>query len=733
MGQNLTGQLISATYEDLVQISGSRLTDGTGSNINNLTITVSNATSSISASFASNATSASFASTSISASFATTAISASFATTASFALNVTPINTGSFVTTASISNATTTFTKGDGSTFALTVNNVQNASTASIATSASFATTAISASHALNANTAISSSFATTAISASHSLNANTATSASFATTALSASQANNSNTATSASFATTSISASQAGNANTATSASFATTAISSSQAGNANTAISSSFATNATSAATASFLPSTTNLNITSITASGASFTNLFATSASFGYIQNVTGSAVIIGDAFIILNADTPAAAFAGIQVYDTGSASTASLEWNGNTDNWIVVEETGASAMILTGLTGSKGAEAAPALNKLLKGTGNHTVANSNITDNGSLVTIASNTVITGSVNVTGSDVTLAQGSNLVTHHVKASAVNGVEILNNSSGVVSLFGAGGSLGTTFYGQINATAISASSFISSSQFVGNLTGTATNATSASFASTATSASFASTATSASFATNALSASFAPQTPAFPFTGSAQITGSLGVTGSATVSGTGIFGLAGGGVGIQVSDTINISGPGLFADQRVMDATSSFSPYTSSYELIGGVGPNSTLLLQGSDTNAGIFITKESLTITGSLRGQVNALSISSLTASLDCSTGNFFTLLLVSGSNTFVNPSNIQPGQTINLKVKQASVASGSISFASSVKQVSGSIYTASTTASREDIVTLISFDSTNLYLANVKNFN
>ena len=91
---------------------------------------------------------------------------------------------------------------------------------------------------------------------------------------------------------------------------------------------------------------------------------------------------------------------------------------------------------------------------------------------------------------------------------MTHHVKAAAVNGVEILNNSSGVVSLFGAGGSLGTTFYGQINATAISASSFISSSQFVGNLTGTA------------------------SFAT---SASFAPSTPAFPFTGSAQITGSL------------------------------------------------------------------------------------------------------------------------------------------------------------------------------------------------------
>ena len=573
MGQNLTGQLISATYEDLVQISGSRLTDGTGSNIDNLTVTASSATNSISASFASIATSASFASTSI---------SASFATTASFALNAGgAINTGSFYVSSSVTNATITFNQGDGTTEAVTVNNVVNANSASLAAnatsasfatntiSASFATTAISASQAGNANTAISSSFATNSTTATSASFATTSVSASFATTAISASHALNSNVAISASFATNSTSASQALNANTA---------ISSSQASNANTAISSSFATNATSAATASFLPSTTNLNITSITASGASFTNLFATSASFGYVQTVTGSAVIIGDAFIILNADTPAAAFAGIQVYDTGSASTASFEWNGNTDNWIVVEEAGASAMVLTGLTGSKGSELAPALNKLLKGTGNHTIADSTITDNGSLVTI-----------------------------------------QNS-------------------------VSASGFISASQFVGDLIGTA------SFATTATSASFA---TTASFAATAISASFA--------------------------------------------------------------STASFvvTAQTASFFSLAAVTQNAVF--------------------SGSVRGDVDALSISSLTASLDCSTGNFFTLLLVSGSNTFVNPSNIQPGQTINLRVKQASVSSGSISFASSVKQVSGSAYQTTGTGSAEDIVTFVSFDSTNLYLANVKNFN
>ena len=150
-----------------------------------------------------------------------------------------------------------------------------------------------------------------------------------------------------------------------------------------------------------------------------------------------------------------------------------------------------------------------------------------------------------------------------------------------------------------------------------------------------------------------------------------------------------------------------------------------------------TGSNTFVGNQIISGSLEVTGSTTLQSTIITGSlsingSQVITGSLRGNVGALSISSNTASLDCSTGNFFTLLLVSGSDTFVNPSNINPGQTINLRVKQASVASGSISFASSVLQVSGSAYTPTATANGEDIVTFISFDSTNLYLSNIKNF-
>jgi cytoskeletal protein CcmA (bactofilin family) len=109
-------------------------------------------------------------------------------------------------------------------------------------------------------------------------------------------------------------------------------------------------------------------------------------------------------------------------------------------------------------------------------------------------------------------------------------------------------------------------------------------------------------------------------------------------------------------------------------------------------------------------------------------SATITGSVQGNVTALSISSNTASLNLNDGNFFTLQLVSGSATHINPSNIKPGQTVNIRLN--TTGSGTVNFPSSVKQVSGSSYVPTTTTS-VDIITLVSFDSSSLFLANVKN--
>jgi cytoskeletal protein CcmA (bactofilin family) len=109
-------------------------------------------------------------------------------------------------------------------------------------------------------------------------------------------------------------------------------------------------------------------------------------------------------------------------------------------------------------------------------------------------------------------------------------------------------------------------------------------------------------------------------------------------------------------------------------------------------------------------------------------SVAVTGSVQGNVNNLTVSSNTASLNLNNGNFFVLALTGSQNIFINPSNIKPGQTVNIKLN--TTGSGTVSFPTSVKQVSGSSYTP-TTAVGTDIITLVSFDTTSLYLANVKN--
>ena len=141
----------------------------------------------------------------------------------------------------------------------------------------------------------------------------------------------------------------------------------------------------------------------------------------------------------------------------------------------------------------------------------------------------------------------------------------------------------------------------------------------------------------------------------------------------------------------------------------------------TGSFAT-TGSNSFIGNQVITGSLIVSGSSTFTGNQI------VTGSTRGSVTALSIASNTASMDLSVGNFFTLQLVAGTNTYINPSSILPGQTSILTV--STVGSATVSWPSFVKQPSGSAYIPTTTTGI-DIVTLASTDSSTLYVVNVKN--
>ena len=218
---------------------------------------------------------------------------------------------------------------------------------------------------------------------------------------------------------------------------------------------------------------LQTTSNPTFAALTASSALINNNLVVNgtASFAFLQSVTGSAKIIGDAFIQLNENTPSQRYAGLQVVDSGSTfSTASFFFDGLENNWMYEYEGDDTeyALALFGPEfGTKGSPVSLTENTVPLATGSHHLVDSNITDDGSTITLGSNTSITGTVVATGT--TLVSGSAQVTSLLPSGVVSGSAqtIANLPAGTVS-----GSA------QID---------------LGSATGTAANATSASFSTTA------------------------------------------------------------------------------------------------------------------------------------------------------------------------------------------------------------------------------------------------
>jgi hypothetical protein len=264
---------------------------------------------------------------------------------------------------------------------------------------------------------------------------------ASFANNATSASFASQAANATTASYVLQAVSASFATLAQTANTASYVVTAQTASYV---LQAVSASFATNATSASFASNIASGLNISASSINVTN----NLsVAGTASFGYVQQITGSAVIIGEEFIVLNTQSPAARFAGLQIYDSGSNSTSSIVWDSQNNHFIYSNASGSSyngGGFIAGPrnTGSLGQESYPTLNRIVRGQGGDHIYDSNISDDN---TIGINTQITGGLNVsagiTGSLLGTAATASYVLQAVSASFATLAQTANTASYVVT----------------------------------------------------------------------------------------------------------------------------------------------------------------------------------------------------------------------------------------------------------------------------------------------------
>jgi len=197
------------------------------------------------------------------------------------------------------------------------------------------------------------------------------------------------------------------------------------------------------------------------------------------------------------------------------------------------------------------------------------------------------------------------------------------------------------------------------------------------------------------------------------------FPFTGSAQITGSLAVTGSISV----LSGSLSGSVITNLGD-IYTTTP---ATQTIVTLTQ------AEYDGIGTKDPNTLYVVSGSAATTlfpytGSAQITGSLVITGSAEMNVVNLSIVSNTASIDLNAGNYFSGSL-SGS-VFFNVTNVRPGETAIVKLSTTGIPTAS--FSSNVRQISGSAYVATSGSGQTDILTLVSMDTSNVFLLNSKRF-
>jgi hypothetical protein len=171
-------------------------------------------------------------------------------------------------------------------------------------------------------------------------------------------------------------------------------------------------------------------------------------------------------------------------------------------------------------------------------------------------------------------------------------------------------------------------------------------------------------------------------------------------------------------------------ISDTLEYS---TSVNSRLNNTLASASAYSASAVAIFATTGSNTFV--GNQTITGSLTLSSSVaidlnvignsTFSGSVRGNVIPLSIASNTASLDCSLGNFCTLTLVANTATHISASNINPGETISLRVTQPSGGSGTTTFSSNIKFPLNFTHIATPLANQIDIISMVSYDTSSLY--------
>ena len=474
------------------------------------------------------------------------------------------------------------------------------------------------------------------------------------------------------------------------------------------------------------------------------------------SFAYIQSVTGSAKVIGDAFIILNNDTPTERYAGIKVYDSGSANnTSSFQYDGSTDDWFFEKDVLGTAEYGIALFGpeytTKGTPTYNTNNTIPKGTGGHHLNDSNITDDGSTVSI------TGDLSVSGAYKGFDSGSFAILNQSNT-FTNGLQLASGSSTYFkSVVDVPPFVAPSFDGYrtfVNApnSAVAGTPYPVTQFSYANFPGYG-NQYSSSLLFEATTANYA---TGSEFGINGKEIYWQMRsdgesagnrarmrlrdigTGASKFSLDAN-TIQVGVSSNTQTIDWGNSGTNFLIVGNQFDFETNVNYKSGF--NITSDAPISSSTYVSASAFIGDGS-------QLSGVAGGIFIqtgsyysTTNDLEVTGSfnVKGGIGGsnvdLTITSQTASVDLSLSNTFTLQLVNATDTHLDVSSFSgEGQSINVLVKQPAGAgeSGSISFSPDFKFGQGYEFVPTPTNGAEDIISFTRFGNS-LYGTYINNFS
>ena len=472
------------------------------------------------------------------------------------------------------------------------------------------------------------------------------------------------------------------------------------------------------------------------------------------SFGRINSVTGSAKIIGDAFVVVNADTPAVRYAGLQVYDSGSTNaTASIEWDGLNDSWILVEEGGQSSFLLTAPTGSKGSEVNLSNNVIPKAGVHRQLLDSNITDNGTTITLGSATNVSGplsasnleSIEISNLESTASVDRDRINQlSVETGSIETEQVVQNNQ-LSNIEQTTASLQSEIDGLSNASGSylnTGSTFQTKNSHIVQAIDAPADESQKNFIEVSSTNTGNQTYNNVTFALQNYPSYLRPYEDTFLFEMYDTLSYGFGTEmalnggewhAATTVSGSGNTGL------IRLRDSFTGQSDVDIQGNDIKIGTFGGTPANTTLH-IGRDGQSTTdmkggVLFSGQATGGDLttFDDGNKIIMSGSITTRVDPLTITSTTASIDFSDAGLFEITLVSGSTTHLVPSNAEKGQTVNVLITQPNTGTGSVEFSPNFLQPTGSLYIPTPLSDARDVITLLTFNDTNaIFVSNVVNF-